>query len=158
MLSGARLEEEGRWREESVQWFARAVAVAPQNADALSTAGEGSLEYGKRSLRLYEIFGGAGQAGEVLAVSSSPLHREGTRTSGIARLQVKPGNDVIFVTFFAFWVDCVSRTTCVCSHSAWEAQTSLLRQCPFSQPLLSNQTFGEQAQNRVKQSRVTEKS
>ncbi|CAM9661957.1 unnamed protein product [Ascophyllum nodosum] len=87
MLSGARLEEEGRWREESVQWFARAVAVAPQNADALSTAGEGSLEYGKRSLRLYEIFGGAGQAGEVLAVSSSPLHGEGTRTSGIARLQ-----------------------------------------------------------------------
>lgn len=47
MLSGLSLPEEGRWREESVQIFARAVGGFPQDAEALAAAGEGSLEYGR---------------------------------------------------------------------------------------------------------------
>lgn len=47
MLSGADLQQEGFWREESVRWFSAAVAGAPNDADALSAAGEGVLEYGR---------------------------------------------------------------------------------------------------------------
>lgn len=47
MLSGADVQEEGRWRDESTQWFARAVASCPQNFMALATGGEGALEYGR---------------------------------------------------------------------------------------------------------------
>lgn len=47
MLSGAGMQEEGGRREESVAWFARAVAGFPQDAEALTAAGEGLLEYGR---------------------------------------------------------------------------------------------------------------
>lgn len=88
MLSSASLEEERRWREESVQWFARAVVVDNQEVDTLSTAAEGSLEYGKRSFRLYEKFK-ANQKGDTL-LGQSTLGVEGLRTSAITHLQVKP--------------------------------------------------------------------
>lgn len=47
MLSGASVEEEGARSEESVAWFARAVAGFPQVAGVLTAAGEGLLEYGR---------------------------------------------------------------------------------------------------------------
>lgn len=47
MLSGANLEEEGQWREASVQCFAAVVAGFPEDAEVLATAGDGSLEYGR---------------------------------------------------------------------------------------------------------------
>ena len=84
MLSNASLEER-HWREESVQWFARAAAVASQEVETLSTAAEGSLEYGKRSFHLYEK-SKADQKGDTL----SPQGIEGLRTSAITHLQVKP--------------------------------------------------------------------
>lgn len=90
MLSSANLEEERRWREESVQWFARAVAVASQEFETLSTAAEGSLEYGKRSFHLYEKLLKADQKGDTLSGSQSPLDVEGLRKSAIIHLQVKP--------------------------------------------------------------------
>lgn len=47
MLSGAGMQEEGARREESVAWFERAVGGYPQDAEALTTAGEGLLEHGR---------------------------------------------------------------------------------------------------------------
>lgn len=47
MLSGAGVQEEGRLREESVQWLARAVSGFPHDAEVLSVAGDGLLEYGR---------------------------------------------------------------------------------------------------------------
>lgn len=47
MLWGAGTQEEGRWREESVQWFARAAAGFSEDAEVLTAAGEGSLEYAR---------------------------------------------------------------------------------------------------------------
>lgn len=50
MLSGAGEDEEVARREESARWFARAVAGFPQDAEALTAAGEGILEYGRCDL------------------------------------------------------------------------------------------------------------
>lgn len=47
MLSGAGTQQEGFWRDESARWFAKAVAGSPHDAEALTAAGEGSLEYGR---------------------------------------------------------------------------------------------------------------
>lgn len=48
MLLGTALQDEGVWREASVQSFAMAVTLFPEDAEALASAGEGSLEYGRR--------------------------------------------------------------------------------------------------------------
>lgn len=95
MLSNASIEEERRWREESVQWFARAVAIGSQEVETLSTAAEGSLEYGKRSFHMYEK-SKADQKRDTLSGSLSPLGVEGLRTSAITHLQVKPEWNVSF--------------------------------------------------------------
>lgn len=47
MLAGQGLEDEGRWREESLQLFSRVANTSPRDAEVLATAGEGFLEYGR---------------------------------------------------------------------------------------------------------------
>ncbi|CAM9186080.1 unnamed protein product [Ectocarpus sp. 13 AM-2016] len=91
MLSGAGVQEEGGRREESVAWFARAVAGFPRDAGVLAAAGEGLLEYGRRSMALYQevATSSVGQSpyGSGSAPGPAALHAEGMRMSAIARLQ-----------------------------------------------------------------------
>ncbi|CAM9801483.1 unnamed protein product [Ectocarpus sp. 6 AP-2014] len=91
MLSGASVEEEGARREESVAWFARAATGFPQDAGVLTAAGEGLLEYGRRSMALYQevAVSSVGQSpyGYGSAPGPAASHVEGMRMSAIARLQ-----------------------------------------------------------------------
>ncbi|CAM9771572.1 unnamed protein product [Ectocarpus sp. 12 AP-2014] len=91
MLSGTSVQEEGARREESVAWFARAVAGFPQDAGVLAAAGEGLLEYGRRSMALYQevATSSVGQSpyGSGSVPGPAAPHVEGMRMSAIARLQ-----------------------------------------------------------------------
>ncbi|CAM9786653.1 unnamed protein product [Scytosiphon promiscuus] len=86
MLSGAGMQEEGPRREESVAWFARAVGGSPQDAEALTTAGEGLLEYGRRLMTVFKEAAMAVQGGYGAPTLPAP-HVEGMRMSAVSRLQ-----------------------------------------------------------------------
>ncbi|CAN0055792.1 unnamed protein product, partial [Laminaria digitata] len=88
MLSGTGTQQEGFWRDESARWFARAVAGSPQDAEALTAAGEGSLEYGRRSMAVYKDMLAVAQAQGGYAPLASPgLDAEAVRVSAVTRLQ-----------------------------------------------------------------------
>eukprot|EP00903_Cladosiphon_okamuranus_P018908 g17390.t2 len=84
--SGAGTQEEGSHREESMAWFARAVQSFPQDSEALTAAGEGLLEYGRRSMTMYKEAVMSAQGAYGSAALSAP-HLEGMRMSAVSRLQ-----------------------------------------------------------------------
>lgn len=86
MLSGAGTQQEGFWRDESARWFARAVGSSPHDAEALTAAGEGSLEYGRRSMAIYKDMLAAAQGGYA-SPASQGLDPEAVRVSAVTRLQ-----------------------------------------------------------------------
>ncbi|CAM9708136.1 unnamed protein product [Pylaiella littoralis] len=86
MLTGAGMQEEGARREESVAWFERAVGGYPQDAEALTTAGEGLLEHGRRTMAVYREVAWPAQGGYGSTVAPAP-HVERLRMSAVTWLQ-----------------------------------------------------------------------
>eukprot|EP00752_Nemacystus_decipiens_P011360 g10094.t1 len=84
--AGVMLREEGSHREESLAWFARAVQGSPQDSEALTAAGEGLLEYGRRSMTVYKQAAISAQGAYGASALSAP-HLEEMRMSAVSRLQ-----------------------------------------------------------------------